>query len=200
MTRVLALFAVQIVIPLFCFSQETVELLTTEYEPFCGVRGNTMWCDLVNAAYAREGINVRWLSFPQDREKAMVSAGMNAAFLSGTLVVTRDERPGFIMNDEPMIYASIVAFFPREKFPAGLRLKSPGDLKGNVVGVLLGTGSVNVLGAAGVAIDGAPDKDILMEKLVAGRENFAVIADLVGLYTLQALFPDRVDECQMAHS
>ena len=80
MTRVLALFAVQIVIPLFCFSQETVELLTTEYEPFCGVRGNTMWCDLVNAAYAREGINVRWLSFPQDREKAMVSAGMKCGF------------------------------------------------------------------------------------------------------------------------
>jgi ABC-type amino acid transport substrate-binding protein len=193
MRQILAFLAVFSFTPLPGFPQQTLNLLTTEYEPFCGVKGNTMWCDLVNSAYAREGIVVRWQSYPQDREKSLVADGTDVAFLSSTLVIGQDERADFVMNESPMIYASIVAFFPKDKFPTGLGLKSAGDLRGNTVGVVLGTGSVTVLQKAGVAIDGAPDKDLLMKKLVVGRENIAVIADLTGLYALQAAFPDKVD-------
>jgi ABC-type amino acid transport substrate-binding protein len=194
MKRILVLMAVLIFTPLFGFSLDTVELLTTEYEPFCGVKGNTMWCDLVNTAFAREGIDVKWQSYPQDREKSMVSEGTSVAFLSSTLVVAQNEKPNFIMNENPMIYVSIVAFFPKKKFPTGLGLRNASDLKGNTVGVVLGTGSVTVLQKAGVTIDGAPDKDSLMKKLVAGRQTIAVVADLTGLYALQESFPNKVDD------
>jgi len=174
------------------FPQQTVDVLTTEYEPFCGVHGDTMWCDLVNAAFAREGVTVRWQSFPQDREKAMVSDGQNVAFLTGTLVIDPAERQNFIVNPEPLIYASIVAFYPREKYPQGLALRGPGDLKGRTVGVVQGTASVSVLGKAGVDIDVTTDKDQLIKKLVAGREDIAVIADLTGLGAFKAFFPGQI--------
>ena len=192
MKRILALMAVLALIPLFGFA-ETIELLTTEYEPFTGSKGKTMWGDLVNTAFARSGIDVKWTGYPQDREKALVADGTNIAFLSSTLVIAPGEKASFLMNENPMIYVSIVAFYPKDKYPTGLGLKTPADLKGNTVGVVLGTGSVSVLQKAGVTIDGAPDKDLLMKKLVAGRENVAVIADLTGLYALQASFPDKVD-------
>jgi polar amino acid transport system substrate-binding protein len=194
MKRLLSLMAVLLVIPLCGFSLDTVELLTTEYEPFCGVKGNTMWCDLVNASFSREGINVTWQSYPQDREKSLVSDGTSVAFLSSTLVVSQAEKPNFVMNDNPMIYVSIVAFYPKAKYPTGLGLKGAGDLKGNTVGVVRGTGSVAVLQKAGVTIDEAPDKDLLMKKLLADRYPMAVIADLTGLYALQQFSPDKVDD------
>jgi polar amino acid transport system substrate-binding protein len=190
---VLSLLTVLLCSPPSCSSQDVVELLTTEYEPFCGLKGDTMWCDLVNSAFGREGFRVQWRSYPQDREEAMVAEGVSIAFLSGTLVVTPDERPSFIINAEPMIYASIVAFYPKDRYPRGLGLKSAGDLKGKRVGVLQGTGSVNVLEKAGVDLDATPSKDLLMKKLVAGRDDVAVIADLAGLKALKESFPDLVD-------
>jgi len=174
--------------------QESLVLLTTEYEPFCGVKGDTLWCDLVNAAFAREGIRVQWQSFPQEREKAMVAEGLNVAFLSGTLVVTTEERSDFLINADPMIYANIVAFYRKEKYPSGLGLRGPGDLKGRTVGVVQGTGSVAVLQKAGVQLDSTTNKDLLMKKLVAGREEIAVIADLTGLLALKEQFGDHADD------
>ena len=66
-------------------------------------------------------------------------------------------------------------------------------MKGKTVGVVQGTGSVTVLGKAGVDIDQTPNMSQLIRKLVAGREDIAVIADLTGLYALKELFPDQVD-------
>nr|NJM02385.1 amino acid ABC transporter substrate-binding protein [Desulfobacula sp.] len=63
----------------------------------------------------------------------------------------------------------------------------PGDLKNRTVGVVRGTGSVSVLQKAGANLDIANNKDLLMEKLVHGRYDIAVVADLTGLYSLQSL-------------
>jgi ABC-type amino acid transport substrate-binding protein len=192
MKRVIAVLVVFIFGALFSFANETIELLTTEYEPFCGVKGNTMWCELVNTAFAREGIDIKWKSYPQDREKSMVSDGKSVAFLSGTLVVSQDEKSNFIINENPLIYLNVVAFFSKEKYPTGLGIKNAGDLKGKTVGVILGTGSVSVLQKAGVTIEGAADKGVLIKKLVGERYDIAVVGDLTGLDTLQEYFPDKV--------
>jgi polar amino acid transport system substrate-binding protein len=132
----------------------------------------------------------------------LVAEGSNAAFLSSTLVITPEEKASFVMNDDPMIYVSIVAFYPKAKYPAGLGLKSADGLKGMTVGAVLGTGSIGVLQKAGATIDGAPDKDALIKKLVSGRDDIVVIADLTGLYSLKEFFPDKVDayKYEMAYS
>jgi polar amino acid transport system substrate-binding protein len=174
------------------FANERIVLLTTEYEPFCGTNGDTMWCDLVNAAFAREGIDVQWISYPQDREKSMVSDGTNVAFLSGTLVVTKEERPNFMINENPLIYLNVVAFFSKEKYPTGLNLKKVSDLKGKTVGAIRGTGSIAVLQNAGAILDVANDKGLLIDKLATGRYDIAVVGDLTGLDTLQERFPEKV--------
>jgi polar amino acid transport system substrate-binding protein len=173
------------------FTNETIELLTTEYQPFCGAKGDTMWCELINTAFAREGIDIKWTSYPQEREKILVSTGTNIAFLSGTLVVTPEEKSSFIMNESPLIYLNVVAFFPKDKYPKGLGLKSENDLKGKTVGVIRGTGSVAKLQKAEAVLDVANDKDQLIQKLVSGRNDIAVVGDLTGLGTFQEQVPEK---------
>lgn len=193
MKRVIAVVILAVLGAAFSFAAaEKVELLTTEYSPFCSEKGG-MWCDLVNAAFAREGVEVTWKGYPQDREKTLVADGTNVAFLSGTLVISQEEKPSFTLNENPLIYASIVAFFPKAKYPSGLGVKAPADLKGKTVGVVRGTGSVSVLQTAGANLDMADDKDLLIRKLEAGRYDIAVIADLTGLGSLQSLFPDKIN-------
>jgi hypothetical protein len=138
MKRIFALVVFSLFTALLSFADQKVELLTTEYEPFCGVKGDTMWCEIVNTAFAREGVVISWKSFPQEREKAMVADGTNAAFLSGTLVVSQEEKPNFMMNENPLIYLNVVAFYSKDKYPTGLGLKSAADLKGKIVGVISG--------------------------------------------------------------
>jgi len=172
---------------------ESLELLTMEYEPFAGGKGNNMWCEIISTALAREGVDVKWTSLPNDRCKLLVSGGTNAAFLTGTLVVSQAEKPSFLMNDNPLIYLPVVAIYPKDKYATGLGIKSADDLKGKTVGAILGTGSIAVLQKAGAVLDTATDKDLMIKKLVGGRYDIAVVGDLVGLDTLQALFPDKVD-------
>jgi ABC-type amino acid transport substrate-binding protein len=191
--RTAAILALAALFPVSGLALDTVEILTTEYEPFCGTNGRTMWCDIVNEALSRGGMSVTWASYPQDREKLMVAEGTSVAFLSSTLVLSRSERPLFVFNDSPMIYADIVAFYPRSSHPEGLGIRKPSDLRGRVVGAILGTGSITVLGNAGVDIDGAPNMDLLMKKLLEGRYDVAVVADLTGLFALGRIAPDKVD-------
>jgi polar amino acid transport system substrate-binding protein len=190
MKRTVALFLVTFFTAVSGFAQ-TVELMTTEYEPFCGTKGNTMWCELINTAFAREGVDVKWTSYPQDREKLLVSEGTKVAFLSGTLVVAQSERSNFIMNENPLIYLNVVAFFPKDKYSSGLGIKSSADLKGKTVGAIQGTGSISVLQKAQATLDPSPDKDLLIKKLIAGRYDIAVVGDLTGLDTLQELAADK---------
>ena len=192
MKRTIVVFLVTIFSAVLGFAQ-TAELLDTEYEPFAGAKGNTLWCEIVNSALAREGVEVKWTSLPNDRAKTKVSDGANVAFLSGTLVVSQAEKPNFLMNDNPLIYLNVIAIYPREKYTAGLGIKSAADLKGKTVGVILGTGSIAVLQKAGAILDIANDKDLLIKKLIAGRYDIAVVGDLVGLDAIQALYPDKVD-------
>jgi ABC-type amino acid transport substrate-binding protein len=192
MKRAVALVLVVFFATAFGFAQN-VELLTTAYEPFAGTKGNTMWCEIVNNAFAREGVDVKWTSYPNDRAKFLVSAGTNVAFLSGTLVVSQDEKPSFLMNENPLIYLNVVAIYPKDKYATGLGIKSAADLKGKTVGVILGTGSVAVMQKAGATLDIANDKDLLVKKLISGRYDIAVVGDLVGLGAIQALFPDKAD-------
>jgi ABC-type amino acid transport substrate-binding protein len=194
MKRLVALVVFLVVGALFAFANETVNLLTGEYQPFCGASGDTMWCEIINSAFAKEGVTVAWQGSTQDREKAAVADGSSVAFLSGTLVVGQDEKPLFVMNENPLIYVSIVAFYTKGKYPAGLGLKSAGDLKGKNVGVVRGTGSVSVLQKADVSIDVANTADLLMKKLAAGRDDVAAVADLVGLYSLQQAYPDKLGD------
>jgi len=169
------------------FADNTVEILTSEYQPYSGVTGPAMGCELIGTALAREGVTVKWTILPQDRQKILVAAGTNVAMAQSPLVIGQDEKPNFILNENPYFYLSVVAFFPKAKYPSGLGLKSVSDLKGKVVGAVRGTASVGVLQKAGATVDVADDKDQLMKKLAAGRDDIAVIADLTGLYSLQAL-------------
>jgi polar amino acid transport system substrate-binding protein len=176
----------------FDFADTTVEILTSEYQPYSGVQGPAMGCDLIGAALAREGVTVKWTILPQDRQKILVADGTNIAFAQSTLVVKEEEKLHFIFNDAPYLYLSVVAFYPKAKYPTGLGLKGVADLKGKIVGAVRGTGSVLVLQKAGATVDIADDKDLLMKKLVAGRYDIAVIADLTGLYSLQTL--NKIDD------
>jgi polar amino acid transport system substrate-binding protein len=152
-----------------------------------------MWCEIISTAFASEGVDVKWTSYPNDRCKLMVSEGTSVAFLTGTLVVGQAEKPNFLMNANPMIYLPVIAIYPKDKYATGLGIKSADDLKGKTVGVVLGTGSVGVLQKAGATLDIVHDKDLMIKKLVAGRDDIVVIGDLVGLDSLQAQFPDKVD-------
>jgi len=192
MKRFIALVFVTCFTALFSFA-ETLELLTMEYEPFAGAKGNNMWCEIISNAFAREGVDVKWTSLPNDRCKLLVSEGTNVAFLTGTLVVGQADKPNFIMNENPLIYLPVIAMYPKDKYATGLGIKGADDLKGKTVGAILGTGSIAVLQKAGAILDTASDKDLMIKKLVAGRYDIAVVGDLVGLDTLQELFPDKVD-------
>jgi polar amino acid transport system substrate-binding protein len=193
MKRIFALVVITIFSALSCFAAETIELLTTEYQPFCGVKGDTMWCELVNTAFAKEGLNIKWTSYPQDREKALVAEGTNVAFLTGTLVVSQDEKPNFLMNENPLIFLNVVAFYSKDKYATGLGIKTAADLKGKTVGVIRGTGSVSVLQKAEAILDIADDKVLLIKKLVAGRYDIAVVGDLTGLGSILEIVPDQVN-------
>jgi len=190
--------AVIMIILLFFFTvsvvcaDNTVEILTSEYQPYSGVTGPSLGCELLNAAFAREGVTVKWTILPQERQKFLVAAGTNIAFAQSILVVKQDEKTDFIFNDAPYLYLSVVAFYSKAKYPDGLGLKGPDDLKNKTVGVVRGTGSVSVLQKAGANLDIANNKDLLMEKLVHGRYDIAVVADLTGLYSLKAL--NRIDD------
>ena len=177
-----------------CFSEESLELLTSEYQPFSGVKGNTMWCEIINTAFAREGVTVTWKEYPIERAKYLVSAGTNAAILAGTLVVKEEEKSSFTINDDPLIYLSVVAFYQGAKFPSGLGIKSPSDLVGKTVGVISGTGSVAILQKANIKIDPAVDGKTLMNKLVSGRYDVAMVGDLTGLGSLNEVAPDRAGD------
>ncbi len=181
----IVLFALFFIIP-FSFAEE-VEILTSEYQPYSGVSGPAMGCELINAALLKEGITVKWTILPQERQKVMVAAGTNIAMAQSPLVISQAEKPDFILNDNPYLFLSVVAFYPKAKYPSGLGLKSIADLKGKTVGAVRGTGSVALLQNAGAKLDLADDKDILMNKMVSGRYDIAVIADLTGLYSLKAL-------------
>jgi polar amino acid transport system substrate-binding protein len=171
----------------YCFADNTAEILTSEYQPYSGVSGPALGCELINTALAREGVTVKWTILPIERQKILVADGTNMAMAQSPLIIRQDDKPNFILNDNPYLYLSVVAFYSKAKYPSGLGLKSADDLKNKVVGVVRGTGSVGVLQKAGAMLDIADDKDLLMKKLIAGRYDIAVIADLTGLYSLQAL-------------
>nr|NJM02384.1 hypothetical protein [Desulfobacula sp.] len=102
-----------------------MEILTSEYQPYSGITGPSLGCELLNAAFGREGVAVKWTILPQERQKSLVAAGANIAFAQSILVVSQDEKPDFIFNDSPYLYLSVVAFYPKAKYPSGLGLKGP---------------------------------------------------------------------------
>ena len=169
------------------FADATVEILTSEYQPYSGITGPALGCELLNAAFARKGVQVKWKILPQDRQKGMVAAGISIAFAQSIRVVSQAEKTDFIFNDAPYLYLNVVAFYPKTKYPQGLGLKGPDDLKHKTVGVVRGTGSISILQKAGANLDVANDKDLLMKKLIHGRYDIAVVADLTGLYALKTL-------------
>jgi len=191
MKKSITLFTTLIFSVFLGFADQSIELLSSEYQPFSGEKGNTMWCDIVNSAFAKEGITVTWKTYPIERIKDLVATGANAAFLAGTLVVKDEEKSSFLMNADPMIYLSVVAFYPEEKYPSGLGIKDAADLKGKIVGVIQGTGSAAVLQKANVQIDPATDAGMLVSKLIVGRYDVALVGDLVGLNSLRELYPDK---------
>jgi ABC-type amino acid transport substrate-binding protein len=173
-------------------ARERVELLAPDYPPFAGGTGpGGLWCELVSAALGREGVDVGWEFYPLERMKAEVLSGANPGFVNSTLVITPEEAPRLAVSPEPFAYADIVAFYPIDRFPRGLGLHSPVDLRGLRTGAIRGTGSVAVLTKAGVSPDLANDVSSLLRKLVVDRTDVAVVADLAGLAALDSAAPGQ---------
>lgn len=172
-------------------AEEGLEVLVTEYPPFMGESGTkSLWCELVEAAFARVGISATFVSRPLERIKSDVAYGIMPVFLNSTLVISPEEAPKLLVGERPMIYAEIVLFYPVSAFPKGFTLHSPAELAGRRVGALRGTGSVTRLTAAGAAFELSNDLDSLFLKLDKGRLEMVAVADITGLETMRRVLPD----------
>ena len=103
------------------WSQSQIEILVPEYLPYSSATvKNTLWCDLVTASFEKEGIKVKFTSYPLERMKALVKAGQNIALINSSLVVSPEESSLMIINEAPLIYADVVAFIILKSSPLDL--------------------------------------------------------------------------------
>jgi polar amino acid transport system substrate-binding protein len=176
-------------------AQQSFEILIPEYPPFTSsTNSEALWCELIQKAFKTENISVTWKTMPLNRMKAQVTVGESIAFVNSRLVLSEKELNQVLLSENSLIYADVVAFYSIRKYPNGIGLNRPEDLRDKYVGTILGTGSTVVMEKAGVRQSKAQDLKGLMNMQRVRRTDVFALADLTGVKALKEYMPDSMND------
>ncbi len=175
----------------FLYAQPVV-LLAPEYPPFTpsGFRDG-IWCELITAAFASQGLEVQWEIYPIARGNMMVRNAERLAIVNSEIAFAADLDTLVFFPTQPFFFVDVVAFYDSRRFPSGLSLREIQKLQNFRVGALRGTGSVQVLTNAGIELELSDSLESMARKLSAGRLDVMILGDLTGLQALSDYLPEQ---------
>jgi ABC-type amino acid transport substrate-binding protein len=100
--------------------------------------------ELVGAAFKAQGHDVEWQIVPDARQLEMVRKGEVLAGVNGTKSISDADKDLVQYYTPQMMNIDIVAFYNTKKLPDGPVFEKVSDLKKYSIGLLQGTGSVQV--------------------------------------------------------
>lgn len=160
-----------------------ITLINGEWLPLLSEQlpGNGVLSRVVSEAFALEGVTVHYVFRPWPRALAEAEKGI----AQGTLVWSKGapnsvRSRNFVYSD--VVFEGKSVFFQRTGFP--FRWRNYADLAKYRIGGVLGY-EYDFEGTPGLRIDRAPNEELSMRKLLAGRFDLYPTVREVGMYTLR---------------
>lgn len=169
----------------------TLKLAIGEWPPYFSatMKENGVYAHIVKEAFQREGINIHYEFYPWKRALQLVKEGEAAA--SPGWKVTDERLKDFLFSD-PVIISKTVLFF-RKNTPFGF--KTIEDLAGKTVGTTNGYSYGEYFDNASkqgtIKTDPAPNDELSLRKLLAGRIDMVAMNRAVGFDILSRFPPDE---------
>lgn len=169
----------------------TIKLAVGEWPPYFSatMKENGVYAHIVKEAFQREGISVHYSFYPWKRALQLTKEGEAAA--SPGWKVT-DERSKDFLFSNPVIISKTVLFF-RKNTP--LDFKTIENLAGKTVGTTNGYSYGEYFDNASkqgtIKTDPAPNDELSLKKLLAGRIDMVAMNRTVGFDILSRFPPDE---------
>lgn len=176
-----------------CFSEETILIATEEYPPHTSrmLKHYGLNCHIVAEAFALEGIKVKYSFYPGKRAYLMAQIGK----VDGALPwVRRKEREEYFYFPNPVYRAGLDSFFHLKSFQFNWDPDKPDykKLQGIAIGAVIGHNygeSFQLAEKSGlIQVQRVPTIQQNFKKLLSGRIQLYIVADVVGYYELQTNF------------
>jgi len=165
-----------------------------DWFPFTALRNGQVEgfsVDVIRAAYAAVGVDVKFNAMPFNRCLAQVEFGTDLGCFN--IVRQSETEKRFLFHKVPL-FKDIGGIYDMEKSGLPSRV-SPKDLIGHRVGYTLGDTYGDFLDKAeGIRREMAPTKLLNLKKLTAGRQEYSLISVSIAAYlfkTYEADFPVR---------
>lgn len=142
--------------------------------------------EMVKAMAQTQGVTVDVQIMPRARSTGMFESG-EASLMIGPLETLKPEVQKVSLA-VPLCAVPLILFYKKSKFPQ-FSFQDYGELKKYSIGCVIGSAPEKFLKEQGVKVDSAPNIDLLMKKLEADRNDFAVIVDINGKLLIQDGFP-----------
>ncbi len=168
------------------FAAETVTIAVGEWPPYTSKQDPNARIaqQIASAAFAQQGIQVKYAYYPWKRCYAEVRAGHVAATLPWFRSGKRDKA--FLFSQEPLTHNREVFFYLK---PLHFHWGNYGNLKQYRIGATLGYYDTDLLAQQGLPLDKVSDERLNFEKMLVGRIDIYATGRDVGTYLINTLFP-----------
>lgn len=171
------------------FPVETVTIVTSDFPPYVrdASDGYGPLCEIVAAAFALEGVLVRFEFYPWSRCESEIRSGRAFAAMPYRPTEVRAREFDF---SEPLYRYNAYFFYSKTSHPEGIPYERLEDLRPYVIGAVQGFWYVPRFLEAGLTLDLVVSVDQNFRKLLAGRIDAFPEEENVGWYTVRKLFPE----------
>jgi len=173
-----------------CMAEESVLIVSSDYEPYTSSRDNGSGAvlDLIRQAFAEMHRDVIFQFYPWARCELMIKEGR--AF-GAAPYFENEERLEKYDFSAPIIYSFNRFFYNKTRFPSGFSWNSLDDFRGYRVGGIIGYWYIPEFNRAGLTIDYVSNDLANLQKLVLNRIDFLVLDELAEQKILEDNFSSK---------
>ena len=166
---------------------QSVPLASGEWAPFTGekLQSQGVCSEITRAAFKAGGMSANIGFYPWARAEAMVKGG--EAFATFPYAMTEERKSGFSFS-EPIILAKSKIFY-YEGMGKPIEWSSLADFKKYKMGGVQTYWYTEALAKSGIAADLTTSSEQAFKMLQAGRIEYLIENELVGLELIKSLFP-----------
>ena len=178
-------------------AEASVSIGVHHYPPFSDAQGEGLLADIIEAAYAAEGVEARMVPLPIRRGLVHLKTRQVDAMAAGNIFSSTAELKQLVST--PILNVLTCMFFYIPHFNDPDRIQSLEDLKGYRVGVTVNSPYLDLYTQSDLKVFEILTPEQLLGMTKKGRSDFFESTLLTGLHLIQQIMPTESQDFDYIH-